>query len=314
MDLKSDVDEKEILSLWKDISFPGSFRGVKTFQALLKTDKNIQISQKRLYEILRKEPSYLIHQLKPFKIKGRSYITHNYGELVQADIAYMFEDDPNKFKYFLLLIDVYSSKIFVESLKNKESATVAAGLQKIFQRFGAPIYELQSDKGSEFNSKACKALFKKLNIYYRTKRGLHKAGIAESAIFRVKRKLYIFLRANLSQHWSEYIEQIVDSLNEIPLKRLGFLRPNDITDITSSVKVDAALRSNNLSVPKEPTYEEQNKNQKQYDKKSEINSQMLQKGDYVYLKQSEDIFGKSFDIQGETFELSIFELFYCTPI
>ena len=41
---------------------------------------------------------------------------------------------------------------------------------------------------------------------------------------------------------------------------------------------------------------------------------MLQKGDYVYLKQSEDIFGKSFDIQGETFELSIFELFYCTPI
>ena len=37
MDLKSDVDEKEILSLWKDISFPGSFRGVKTFQALLKT-------------------------------------------------------------------------------------------------------------------------------------------------------------------------------------------------------------------------------------------------------------------------------------
>ena len=156
--------------------------------------------------------------------------------------------------------------------------------------------------------------FEKLNIYYRTKRGLHKAGIAESAIFRVKRKLYIFLRANLSQHWSEYIEQIVDSLNEIPLKRLGFLRPNDITDITSSVKVDAALRSNNLSVPKEPTYEEQNKNQKQYDKKSEINSQMLQKGDYVYLKQSEDIFGKSFDIQGETFELSIFELFYCTPI
>ena len=92
------------------------------------------------------------------------------------------------------------------------------------------------------------------------------------------------------------------------------MRPNDITDITSSVKVDAALRSNNLSVPKEPTYEEQNKNQKQYDKKSEINSQMLQKGDYVYLKQSEDIFGKSFDIQGETFELSIFELFYCTPI
>jgi len=36
---KSDThnDDSEILKLYRDISFPGSFRGIKTFQALLKT-------------------------------------------------------------------------------------------------------------------------------------------------------------------------------------------------------------------------------------------------------------------------------------
>jgi len=81
---KSEIDESEILKLYRDITFPGSFRGLKTFQAVLKTDKGINISQKKLYQILQKDPNYLIHQLKPFKTKTRSAITHNYGELVQA--------------------------------------------------------------------------------------------------------------------------------------------------------------------------------------------------------------------------------------
>lgn len=163
-------------------SCAGSFRGLKTFQAVLKVDKGIDISENRLRQILRKEPSYLIHQLKPFKIKRRAAITHNYGELCQADIAYVFESDVTKEKYFLLLVDVYSNKIFVEVLHNKESVTVAKAFERIFKRFGAPIYELQTDK--EFASRECKKLFKKYQILFRTKRGINKSSFAESAIFR----------------------------------------------------------------------------------------------------------------------------------
>jgi len=32
------ISDKEILRLWHDPSFAGSFRGVRTFQILLKTD------------------------------------------------------------------------------------------------------------------------------------------------------------------------------------------------------------------------------------------------------------------------------------
>jgi len=141
------IDEKEILKLYRDISFPGSFRGLKTFQAVLKSDKDIDIPEYRLRRILQKEPIYLMHQLKPFKIKRRPVITHNYGEIVQADVAFMFGDNNKKPSYFLLLIDVYSNKIFVEVLQNKEGTTVAKALEEIFKRFGAPIYEIQTDQG-----------------------------------------------------------------------------------------------------------------------------------------------------------------------
>jgi len=83
-DKSEDILESDILKYWKDISFPGSFRGLHTLQAVLKTDKGIDISTNKLFKILQKEPTYLIHQIKPFKIKRRSAITHNYGELVQV--------------------------------------------------------------------------------------------------------------------------------------------------------------------------------------------------------------------------------------
>ena len=268
MATKEAVDEKQILKLWRDINFAGSFRGLNTFQAVLKTDKNINISKSDLYKILRKEPLYLIHQLKPYRAKTRPTVTHNYGELVQADLAYMFESDPTKAKYFLLLVDVFSDKIFVEVLNNKEAATVAKALEAIFKRFGAPIYEIQTDKGTEFTGKPCRVLFQKYRIVFRTKRGLRKSSFAESSIFRVKRKLYIYLRIQLSKNWKECIQDVVNSLNNIPLKRLGYLKPSSITNVTSSVLVDQSLKEHNLIVPTEPTFRQQLKNQQEYEAKA----------------------------------------------
>jgi len=110
--------------------------------------------------------------------------------------------------------------------------------------------------------------------------------------------LYIYLRSHLNQEWSRYIEQVVESLNSIPLKHLGYLRPNDIKSVTSSVEVDKNLKEHGLPVPKEPTFKEQIQNQQNYEQKQD--STVIQKGDYVYLKQDEKVFGKSFDIQGIT--------------
>ena len=51
------VSDKTILELWRSPQFSASYRGVSTFKKILKTDLNIDISEARLYDILKKRSS-----------------------------------------------------------------------------------------------------------------------------------------------------------------------------------------------------------------------------------------------------------------
>jgi len=88
----------------------------------------------------------------------------------------MYEYDG--FKYFLLIVDCYSSKLFAEPLKNKESQSVTKAFKHFFQQFGAPVYKIESDRGSEFKG-STKKLFTQKKIYYKSKFGKNKANFAE---------------------------------------------------------------------------------------------------------------------------------------
>ncbi len=145
----------------------------------MKTDLNIDVSQNKLYKLLKSDPIFLIHQKPIRKFDRRVYDVNNYGELVQADIAYMFEYD--HYKYFLIAIDCFSSKIFAIPLKSKDSKTVANAFEEIFKKFNSPIYEIQTDRGKEFQGE-CKRLFVSKNILYREKFGRNKANFAENGI------------------------------------------------------------------------------------------------------------------------------------
>jgi len=151
--------------------------------------------------------------------------------------------------------------------------------------------------GKEFTGKECKSLYKELHIYFKTKRGIHKASFAESAIKRVKRRLFMFLRSNLTKNWTQYIQKVVDGINSTPLKRLGYLTPKSINSIKDSVIVDKSLQNHGLNTPKDPTYSQQQENSKTYLKSTEKDSTLLKVGDYVYIRFNDDAMTKSFDFQ-----------------
>lgn len=109
----------------------------------------------------------------------------------------------------------------------------------------------------------------------------------------MKKKLYMLLRGTLSQNWVSAIENVVNSYNDTPIKKLGWIKPNTIHSEFDSVRVEQAQVKNNIKVYKEPNFEDQIKNQKDY----ESQSKNLQVGQYVYLDFDEKIFSKSFDVQ-----------------
>ena len=196
-----ELSDEKLLELWRDPSFSGSFRGVRNFQTLLKTDLNINVSEKRLHDVLKKDSIFLIHQRPKPILSRRKYNVNFYGQLVQFDIAFMFQDDITKARAFLIAVDAFSFKIFAEPIVDKTSETVLEALKKIYADFEHPIYEVQTDKGTEFKNSVIKQFFKQQHTLLRFKRGKNKASFAEYGILLIKKKPKVGFIFAISCKW-----------------------------------------------------------------------------------------------------------------
>ena len=206
-----------------------------------------------------------------------------------GDLAVMYSFDD--YRYFLLVVDGFSSKVFVRPLKSKKSSLVAKALDDIFEEFNAPIYVFETDRGTEFQG-PCKQILKKRHIIYVAKYGRNKAFLSESYIRIVKKRLYMTLRGTLNQNWVQTLERVVINLNNTPIEKLGYLKPNMINNETDSVLVKEAKAALNLTSYKEPDYKTQQDNQTKF----ESSQSELKKGNFCYVDFDEKLFDKSFDV------------------
>ena len=102
-------------------------------------------------------------------------------------------------------------------------------------------------------------------------------------------KLYKLLRGVASHNWVSKVHLVTESLNNTPIQKLGWLKPNDINSEESSVFVDEAKKKHRIKILKEPTFDEQQDNQRNYKGKLNIS-------DYVYVDFDRTVFDKSFDV------------------
>jgi len=81
------LTDEEILKLYKDPTFAGSFSGVKNFRNFLYAEKKELVPEKRLYNILKQDPLYLMHMKPARKYPVRHYDVQSFGNTVQMDLA-----------------------------------------------------------------------------------------------------------------------------------------------------------------------------------------------------------------------------------
>jgi len=78
------------------------------------------------------------------------------------DLAFM--PDFNGYKYFSVVIDVFSKHMYTRLLKDKTVKIVGKSFKEIFEEFGSPIFKLESDNVIIFKSDAkCSCL----NLFYK---------------------------------------------------------------------------------------------------------------------------------------------------
>ena len=171
LEKEKEISDEKIKKLWRDPTFSGSYSGIKRFALFLKLQLNISVSEKRLYKVLGQDLIYLIHRKPNRNVARRFYDVNFYCELVQIDLASMYEY--NNYRYWLAAVDVFSSKVFTEPMKTKSSEETAIALKRIIGHYNAPITTIESDRGKEFLGEV-KKLVKEKNIVYKIKIGKNK--------------------------------------------------------------------------------------------------------------------------------------------
>ena len=142
------LSDNELIQLYQDVEFPGSFSGARNFQMFLKTDKNVDVPLSKIYSLLKQIPLYIMNQKRIRTFPRRNYVVTSFGQVAQADLAEMTMF--NKFKYFLLLVDLFSRHLYVEPLRRKTAPVVRKGFEKIFEEFKSPIVKLETDQVRNF--------------------------------------------------------------------------------------------------------------------------------------------------------------------
>ncbi len=279
----SQETKNKILQLWRTPSFSASFGGISNFQIALKLEKHIDISRKDLLDIMHSDPNFILETKKNKKnFLRRKMNVHGFCATWQADLGIMFPI--NNFIGFLLCIDIFSRRIFCKMIKSKKPKEIRKAFQKIFLLCQDKPDILETDRGVEFTNN--ENFFKEKNIFFKCKTGRNKASFAEHAIFLVKRKLFRLMRSLLTKDWPKYLPFVVRSLNNTPNEAIGGLKPSLIQS-----RKDSPLIDNRIGFHPDVPFDQQKQQQKKY----EMNPKKLQVGMYVYVNYPASALSKSFD-------------------
>ena len=169
-----------------------------------------------------------INQLTKIKKKTIfNTVFANYpSDCYQIDIIVYTKYEIHKYKYILVIIDVYSRYVQVKPLTSRENPVIIKNIISIFEKIGYP-YRLQSD--NEFATKEFIDLMDKCNVKlsFSNPYEINKNAIVE----RVNRTLRDLLKKyRLLYHdfnWPKYVDTLVDIYNNTYHATVGDT-PNNI--------------------------------------------------------------------------------------
>jgi len=141
-----------------------------------------------------------------------SVIAYYPGDTYQIDIIVYNKYEIHKYKYILVVIDVYSRYVQVKPLTNRENPNIIKNLLSIFETMGYP-YRLQSD--NEFATKEFIDLMAKCNVKlsFSDPHEINKNALVErfNRTLRDLLKKYRLLYKNYN--WPTYIDDLIDIYN-----------------------------------------------------------------------------------------------------
>jgi len=188
-------------------------------------EENKALKTKDIDDFYDKLEIYQLTKIQKKKVFN-SVIAYYPGDAYQMDIIVYNKYEIHKYKYILVVIDVYSRYVQVRPLTNRENININKNIISIFNDIGYP-FRVQSDL--EFATKEFIDLMSKCNVKlsFSDPHEINKNAIVErfNRTLRDLLKKYRLLYKNYN--WPTYINDLIDIYNNTFHKTIGDT-PNNI--------------------------------------------------------------------------------------
>ncbi|KAK7605157.1 hypothetical protein V9T40_007015 [Parthenolecanium corni] len=164
------------------------------------------------------------------KFRKRRIVSAGIDDLWASDLLVMikFGRQNRGYNYILNVIDTFSKYCFLEPLKTKGGAEVAAAFEKIILATGRRPQLLHCDRGKEYVNKDSKKILDKYGIRMYHTFNEEKSAIAERLNRTLNKKIKVLFKVHGDQRWLNWLPDIIREYNEHNIHRSIGMRPAEV--------------------------------------------------------------------------------------
>ena len=193
---------------------------------------NFGISKSRARKILEHLDGYTLHREYKQPPVYNPYYVHNRRELAQGDLIDISRLAANNdgVRFLLLLIDVFTKKVWVFPLKTKRASDVKPAIQSWLQQIPVAPKKLMTDMGLEFTNAPVQQVLRSAGVEWEGATGTLKAAVAERANKTIQILIYKHLTAHETTRYIDVLPDLIRTYNSRPHRTLEGMTPDNADD------------------------------------------------------------------------------------
>ncbi len=218
--------KKRVLEAYKQPGHPVAFSAPGTVA------RYFNISPAKAKEFLEESFSYNLHrEYKQPKVYNPYYV-HKRRNQVQADLMDVSQvaNENDGIRFLLLLIDIFTKKVWVYPILNKGTRAMVEAMQKWLDELQVKPDILMTDRGNEFINRPVQQLLRENNIEWQAAYGTMKACIAERANKTIRILIAKYQTDTESLRYIDALNELVETYNTRGHRTLENMTPNEADD------------------------------------------------------------------------------------
>ena len=179
-------------------------------------DRYVNITRAQVRQFIMGQTNYQL--TKDFKHRvNKPIVAKHPNEIWCMDLVDMnfYVRNNRGWRYILVVVDVFSRKIWLERLKNKDGTTVSESLLSIFQRADVALRHIISDNGPEFIGEEMVNILRDNDVKQRLTRTYapQANAICERANREVRKIIRAYMAKNKNKMWFSLLPDVEENKN-----------------------------------------------------------------------------------------------------